>query len=462
MRVNQTTEIPLAQPPLMPATARKGAQTVAKVDGRVDFTLFIDETERDAFDKIRHRTIQPAQAGRPAVTLGTVFELLAQGLRTKHILKAKPHILPETMTLAHSYLMVHMPQTYTRVVDQNRAAAGRHSWKARRDWDVKVLVDENLTTTLCPSIRAMIGQPRHVNLIGLRGTKDPQLWEWAVNNGIDVIITKDRATSSDQDLTRIADNAARAIMRQHLLGELPKDKLPETSIDMVLSIMRNDLRDGQLSSGYNELPLVVHIVDDRHERGLKHIRQADYVAMLLRKHRDTIFTYIENRNTPVILVRNRKVECGPTYNELLMNVARETMGQLQLEFMTAHGDLAEVEKARLAQHMKAEYYRAANDPNYDSKRSKHLREMQLGAIAAGIDFDEPTRMALAKRAYTERVFFELTHGFNLSAERMEKALEMAKAAANRFGPGSAPTGTLITRREGATPIYTKGPNAWLP
>ena len=432
-----------------------------KVRSQVDFTLFIAPDEREVFERIKTRYVQHPASGRTPVMLGEVFALLAQGLRSKHILKAKPHIYPETLTLAHSYLMVHMPETYSRVVDENRATAGRKAEANKRsEWDVKVLVDENLTTALCPPIRAMIGKPRHVNLIGLRGTKDPELWGWAVNNGIDVIITKDRATATNQDLTRIAENDARTLMREHLLGELPKDRLPETSIDMVLSIMRTDLRDGKLSASYNQLPLVVHIVDDRHERGMGDMRQADYVAMLLRKHRDRIFTYIENRNTPVIVVRHKKVECGPTYNELLMNVARETMSHLQLEFMAAHGDISEAQRSYMARRLTAEFdEKAAQDPRYSID---HVVKQAAANDADYAQMNDADRLAFAKRAYTERVFSELTAGFNLSADRIEQALEMAKAVANRIGPGSAPMGKLITRREGATPIYVRGPGTKLP
>ncbi len=360
------------------------------------------ENERDVLQRLRHRAVQRPEDGAPAVRLGEIFSLMAQGLRSKHIVKARPHIKPETIVVAHGFLMVHAPETYHGIVENSRKVA-KAKLSPSGPRDIQVLVDENLTQTLLPSIRSLIGQPRHVKILGMAGTKDPELWAWCVNEGIDVILTKDRATGTDEDLTRIMENSARAIMRQHLVGELPKDRMAEASVEMVLNIMKTDMKDGdRLHQSYSSLPMVIHITDERRQLGLSGMKQADYIAMLLRKHQDRIFSYIEARNSPLIVLRHNKVECGPTYNELFMSVTRKSLGRLRHDFMEAHGDT----------------------------------------------LSEADRLQAAKLAYTERIFYELTRGSRLAPERLERALEMAKAAANRCGPGSegAPMSEYAIRR----------------
>jgi predicted nuclease of predicted toxin-antitoxin system len=55
---------------------------------------------------------------------------------------------------------------------------------------VKLLVDENLSYSLAASLADLFPGSKHVRDVGLRGCKDPSIWEYAKSNDL-CILTKD-------------------------------------------------------------------------------------------------------------------------------------------------------------------------------------------------------------------------------------------------------------------------------
>ncbi|PZP55421.1 MAG: hypothetical protein DI586_06930 [Micavibrio aeruginosavorus] len=151
--------------------------------------------------------------------------------------------------------------------------------------DYKVLIDENIPPSVAGFLRMHFRKVSHTDDAGLTGKKDDKVWDWAVNNGYNIIITKDRANISERDLTFIATQDARSILR---------------SMD--------ERRDYNFM--LSDLPLIVHLpggCDPNIE-----------LKVLLRseKGKSKLFNFVSNRATPYIDIIDGKIICGPTYFEL--------------------------------------------------------------------------------------------------------------------------------------------------
>ncbi len=207
------------------------------------------------------------------ITVRDVFNLLAKGMNTRAICKQRPDIKPETVLMARAFLIANHPELYNERISP------------APDNNYRLLVDENISARIIPHIREGFNYATHTNFVGLNGKKDPEVWQWAVNNRIDAILTGDkRMVDKDRDLTLIAIENAKDIMR----------KMGETGLDVNLS----------------ELPLVIHVDPLRND-------VTNTVAALFRKHQAKIHEYLETRSRPYIKVTAGGVIEGPRYVTLL-------------------------------------------------------------------------------------------------------------------------------------------------
>ncbi len=218
--------------------------------------------------------IRPSMCQKGEVhSLHSLFPLMARGYSFQRMREMRKDIEPEMIA-----------QTRDILIDRN----GEHFPDTQGEkllHDYKVLLDENIPPSVAGFLRMHFRKVAHVDDAGLTGKKDDKVWDWAVNNGYNIIITKDRANISDRDLTYIATQDARAILRS--MDERQDYNFMLSDLPMIV----------HLSGGCNpniELKILL-----RNEKG-----------------KSKLFNFISNRATPYIDIVDGKIICGPTYFEL--------------------------------------------------------------------------------------------------------------------------------------------------
>lgn len=204
-------------------------------------------------------------------SLHKIFQYMAHGYSPKRMREMEPDLLPETIIEARSILVDRSRDFFPETVCE---AAPK---------DLKILIDENISPAVAGFLRTNFRKVSHVNDVGLTGRKDDKVWAWAIENGYQIIFTVDSTNKSERDLTYIATEEARGILRS----------------------MDNNAG-GNLR--LTDLPLIVHLPGGaKPEIELK---------KLLRQSKDKFLNYLSDRVTTFIDVRNAKITCGPTYFEL--------------------------------------------------------------------------------------------------------------------------------------------------
>lgn len=235
--------------------------------------------DRDVENQVLQK-VSPASARglTRVITVGDIFNLLSAGMSTRSIRRQRPEIKPETVALARAFIIANDPESYDAI-----------SLK-KKEKNYKTLVDECIDHKVLAAIHSNFGNTTHTRFEALNGCGtsradgDKPLWQWAVNNNIDAIITRDWNMNNDEtDLTKIAVNESMCIMEEL------EHKNPD-AID------------------FDELPLVVHVKTQ--SGGYRKI------SRLLHMHKDGIISYLETRTSPYIEVTEHGVRSGPTYIEL--------------------------------------------------------------------------------------------------------------------------------------------------
>ena len=204
-------------------------------------------------------------------SLHSTFRFLAHGYSFQRMREMRKDIEPEMIAQTRDILRgrncQHFPDTQGE----------------KQLHDYKVLIDENIPPSVAGYLRMHFRKVAHVDDVGLTGKKDDKVWDWSINNGFNIIFTKDRADISERDLTYIATQDARAILR---------------SMD--------ERRDYNFR--LSDLPLIVHL-----SGGCDPMVD---LKVLLRNKKDKFFNYVSNRATPYVDIVKDDIVCGPTYFEL--------------------------------------------------------------------------------------------------------------------------------------------------
>ncbi len=211
-------------------------------------------------------------------SLHSIFRYMAHGYSADKIRRMQADILPENIQKVREILAErnkhHFPDT-----QGNRALH-----------DFKVLVDENVSPLVVLSLRKHFRKVAHVNHVGLNKQKDDRVWNYALDNGYNIIFThdrkedkKDQETAIEIDLTSLATQDARSILR---------------AMD----------RWGNNNFILSDLPMIIHLAggcDPDAE-----------LKKLLRHNKEKLFDRLDNRATPYLDIINGKIISGPTYFEL--------------------------------------------------------------------------------------------------------------------------------------------------
>lgn len=224
-----------------------------------------------------HTVLQKASFGpfKRDVTMSEMFNLLQEHRSTRKIRRHRPDIRPMTVMQAHAILIAHHRDVYDEMFGCTTSR------------DFKILLDENIPARALPGLRDVFRSMAQNHLLNLHAMKDHDLWIWAMRNGIDAIITRDKArqplgetaTDAESDLTELAVETARFLLENGSEGE------------------------------HKTLPLIIHI--DSNGDVMKK------VIDLARRHRDAIYDHLETRTTPYIRIGDETVHGGPSFEALL-------------------------------------------------------------------------------------------------------------------------------------------------
>ncbi|MCB9991043.1 MAG: DUF5615 family PIN-like protein [Rhodospirillales bacterium] len=126
-------------------------------------------------------------------TLQDVFNAVAEDPRAPIKNLSKRHKIPvPVLEAGQAYMIAKLPELYEK-------AAGPPGTKR------SFLIDENLPPGLSAKLWHDFGAATHPNFIGMGKAKDPEIWNWAVKNKMDAIITRDiRLVEEAKDLSLLA------------------------------------------------------------------------------------------------------------------------------------------------------------------------------------------------------------------------------------------------------------------
>ena len=229
---------------------------------------------------------KPIYSGLPPITLGSIFDKLSKGLTSKQIRSYRYDILPETISLARAHIRAVNGQTFKKVSDAETLK------------NFSVLVDENISHHVKGSLTKIFGSVTTIHDEGMVSYKDDAVWEWSVNNRIDVILTRDCANRTPQDLSYIAEEETRRVIYQ-------------------------DYKKGGVIS-WPDLPMLLQFSGDamRHEE----------IAPMIKRNKRDVFSHIDNRSAPRVLLNASGVKPFSTFLELLAKeVYLQNGGDLSLD-----------------------------------------------------------------------------------------------------------------------------------
>ncbi len=218
--------------------------------------------------------------GGRGVRLYEVFEMMARGLTSNQIRKTRMDILPSTISAVQAFVAAASPDYFELTRPKNPFAT------------YKVLIDENLPPSIKKDLE-VFAKIYHVADVSLNGKPDQLVWEWAVNNEIDMILTRDRKNNHDHDLTRVAIVETRSIIARM-----------EADEDINISL--------------SDLPLLVRL------RG--RVNAQNEVKKLTGHFASQLQSYLDSRSTPYIDVLGDRLECGRTFAEILAQYRLEEEG----------------------------------------------------------------------------------------------------------------------------------------
>jgi predicted nuclease of predicted toxin-antitoxin system len=227
------------------------------------------------------RVVQPPLIpGGRGVSLHEVFAMMARGMTSREMRNLRQDILPSTISAVHAFLAAASPDYFA-------APRSENPFKS-----YKVLVDENLPPSIKPTLSSF-ARVYHVGDVGLSGRPDQAVWEWAVNNSIDMILTRDRKNKHDDDLAMVAVVETKAI-----IARMEEDEAINISL--------------------TDLPLLVRLSGRSNA--------AREVEKLTTRFKNDLLSYLDSRSTPFVDVLGDRIECGRTFAEILAQYRMETAG----------------------------------------------------------------------------------------------------------------------------------------
>lgn len=204
-------------------------------------------------------------------SLHSIFKYLAHGYSHKKMREIQCDILPETVETVRDILVQRNPNFFPENISNIMPQ------------DFKVLVDENLSPEITGYLKTHFYKVAHIHDVKLTGKKDNEVLKWAIDEGYSIIFTKDAANKTERDLTYLATDGAKSILRE-------KDQKP---------LGNNNLSD---------IPIIIHLPGKCNEE--------TELKKLLDGNRREFFDYLTNRATPYLDIKDGKIICGPTYLEL--------------------------------------------------------------------------------------------------------------------------------------------------
>lgn len=234
---------------------------------------------------------------RQELDLSILFTALAQGKHIGEIRRRYNLSRKAVSVLRGAFISTNPDQLPNFQSLEVKARIGRRS---PEDRPLRFLVDECVSPAVTYYVSRYLGWATHIDFKDMNGTKDPEVYQYAIDEEFDAIITRDRAETGpsieSQDLTDIALGYALAAREAERKG------------------------DGFVQDSRFKHPLLIHISGTA---------DWDNIKQRIKHNKFDILSAIENRESPILILGRRHVYLGPTYQEIFHEANKpdpETLG----------------------------------------------------------------------------------------------------------------------------------------
>lgn len=229
--------------------------------------------------------------------LSILFTALAQGQHIGEVRRRYNLSRKTASVLRGAFISTHPDRLPKFQSQEVRARIGRRSPENR---PLRFLVDECVSPAVTYYVSRYLGWATHIDFKNMNGTKDPEVYQYAIDEGFDAIITRDRAETGpcieSKDLTDIALGHALAAREAERKG------------------------DGFVQDTRFKHPILIHISGTA---------DWDNIKQRIKSNKFDILSAIESRESPILILGRRHVYLGPTYQEIFHEANKpdpETLG----------------------------------------------------------------------------------------------------------------------------------------
>lgn len=262
------------------------------------------------------------------ITVKDVLAILLVGGDEDDVRIAYPMIDDKSIRSCQAFLKSKFPQLYEEIYGP--------PWE-----NFKILLDENIPLSLIPELHNF-GHIDSVIMRGWSGKKDSALYRYAIGNGYDAIVTRDKAQVSSRqgrDLTNIALDLRRNFMRSVDMdgNSIVSDQTQRLPVLLTLS-SRHPYRDGTLDTFLSKEQVIADLLKHKYF-GVVSVTPGGVFPW---DHTSNSAIWVDTVNSPLRLEKAIPKPIAKT-----LRVAQNTGNKLSKELLDYIRDRVESEHAKL-------------------------------------------------------------------------------------------------------------------
>ena len=241
------------------------------------------------------------------IELSSLFKALANKASGREIRETFNISRKSLSTLRGAFLAQNPDQLFRFQSQEVRAKIGRRSPQSR---PLRFLVDECVSPAITYYVSRYLGWATHIEFQGMSGTKDPDVYQYALEQGFDAIITRDHASNGpnieSKDLTDIALGYAVESRRAEKKG------------------------DGYVDDTRFKYPIIIHVNGSA---------EWNNVIQRIRDYKFDILSAIAKRDSPILVIGKHQFQTGPSYQDIFhdaMKPGQDVIGPKKQKKYTAN------------------------------------------------------------------------------------------------------------------------------